>query len=231
MVSKWFRLKDRAITLRRKGKSLRQVESILGIPRSTLSGWFKDIQLDQNTKNRLHENWLQALVTARKKAVQWHNNEKEKRIMDARKEAEIIMGNLNFPDKSVTELALAMLYLGEGFKSKSVTGIGNTNPLILKFFLHTMTTLYKVDMSQISCSLHLRADQNPKKLTIYWSKVLKIPLSNFGKASIDKRTEGSETYKEYRGVCVIRCGNVAIQRKLLYLSKVYCEKILETMGG
>jgi len=45
MVTRWFDIKDKALDLRQKGKSIRFVEKKLGIPRSTLSGWFKNIIL------------------------------------------------------------------------------------------------------------------------------------------------------------------------------------------
>ena len=45
MQSKWFELKPTAVKLRRKGFSIGKIEYNLGIPRSTLSGWLKNIEL------------------------------------------------------------------------------------------------------------------------------------------------------------------------------------------
>jgi len=64
----------------------------------------------------------------------------------------------------------------------------------------------------------------------YWSKELNAPVERFGKVSIDKRTLGKPTYPDYKGVCVVDCGNVAIQRKLVYISKKFCQKISENLG-
>jgi len=61
---------------------------------------------------------------------------------------------------------------------------------------------------------------------------LGIPIDNFGYVNIDKRTVGSKTYPHYKGVCYITCGNVAIQRKLLYLGEIFCKKTVEKyLGG
>ena len=73
--------------------------------------------------------------------------------------------------------------------------------------------------------MHLRADQNPILIKQYWSKELNIPLENFTSISVDKRTIGSSTYPTYNGVCVLRCGNIAIQRRLLYLARNFCKEI------
>jgi len=45
MKSKWFELKPSAKKLRKKGLSIGDIERRLKIPRSTLSGWLKDIKL------------------------------------------------------------------------------------------------------------------------------------------------------------------------------------------
>lgn len=54
--------------MRTDGLSVRNIELKLGIPRSTLSGWFKNIRLNKNKEDILHKNWLQGLVSARKKS-------------------------------------------------------------------------------------------------------------------------------------------------------------------
>jgi predicted transcriptional regulator len=60
--------KEKAIKLRKRGRSIRDIEKILGIPRSTLSGWLRDVKLSKKQKERLHKKWLAALVKARLKA-------------------------------------------------------------------------------------------------------------------------------------------------------------------
>ena len=75
-----------------------------------------------------------SLIEARKNAVDWHKDQKIKRLEIAEGQAEKILSLVN-NNKETLELALAMLYLGEGFKKSGGTGMGNSDPLILKFFL------------------------------------------------------------------------------------------------
>lgn len=231
MISKWYKLKEEAVKMRLAGNSIIDVEIKLGIPRSTLSGWFKNVKIQDKHKKVLERRWKEALIKARKKAVKWHNKQKALRMITAEKEAGGVIKNINFSNVETMELALSMLYLGEGFKNKSGTGIGNSDPMILSFFIKTLEKLYGIEPKDITCNLHLRADQDPLKLNLYWSRKLDIPIENFRKASLDKRTIGSKTYDSYNGVCVVKCGNVAIQRKLVYLSRIYCEKIIMSLGG
>jgi hypothetical protein len=226
MISKWFKSKSLSIRLRKKGKSIKYINKKLGIPLSTLSGWFKDIKLTSKQKEKLERDREIGLIKARKKAKIWHNNEKQKRLKLAKKEAHKLISKINFSDERNLEIALAFLYLGEGFKNYS-TAMGNSDPRILKFFISILRNNYQLKIENIKCELHLRADQDEKTIKGYWSKELKIPQKNFTKTSFDKRTNGSVTYSYYKGVCVVRCANVAIQRKLLYFSNAFCDKVIK----
>lgn len=225
MGSKWFDIKPQAIRLRQQGHSLRNVEKTLKIPKSTLSGWFKDVKLNEKQQTALRNNWLNHMYKAREKALIWHNTQKELRLKIAENQAIETFSRLDKKDKSIQELALAMLYLGEGGKTKSGTILGSSDPLILRFFIKSLLGIYDIDVKKIKCALHLRADQNPRKLIVFWSKELNIPLENFTSSSIDLRTSGRPTYSTYNGVCVVSCGNIALQRKLVYLSRKFCEAI------
>ena len=62
-------------------------------------------------------------------------------------------------------------------------------------------------------------------MVTYWSNQLGVARENFTKPYLDKRTQGKATYDSYHGVCLIRCGHVAIQRKLVYIAKHFCDQI------
>lgn len=220
MRSKWFHLKEDALGMRKKGKSITHIERNLGIPRSTLSGWFKDIKLSEKHIKRLNKNKYLALEKARKKAVKIHEDQKMQRILSAQKEALDVLGKIDKDNVYILELVLSSLYIGEGFKG-SYTGMGSSETLILQFFINSIRKIYNIPITKISCRLHLRFDQDPKEIKRYWSKELNLPTSNFKGVSVDKRTKGSKTYRDYMGVCVVTCGNVAIQRRLMYLGKTY----------
>jgi hypothetical protein len=232
MKSRWHELKPEAVKMRRRGGSLGLIEKRLGIPRSTLSGWFKNIRISDFYQTRLLDKRKKHLIEARKKAVIWHNDQKAARMKEAIRQARTIADKINTNNSDILDLSLAMLYFGEGFKSSPTTAIGNSNPLILKFFIAILRKNYGINSDRIKCELHLRADQDPIKIRKYWSQELRLPLQNFTTISIDKRTQGSITYDHYKGVCVVRCGQAAIQRKLLALSLLFCEQVVsDYMGG
>lgn len=231
MISKWFYLKEKATELRKTGLSIKKIEKRLGIPRSTLSGWLRNIELTETQKQKLHQDWKNALVAARKKAVIWHRAQKKKRIAHAKQEALKTLANINLNDPHVVELALAILYLGEGSKKSVGTSLGNSDPVVLRFFIAALQKVYQIDKSKIRAELYLRADQDSKAMREHWSQELALPLKNFTYVSIDKRTLGSKTYPAYKGVCLIRYGNSAIQRRLMFLSDFFCKEIAKDYLG
>ena len=224
-------LKGRALNLREQGISIVGIEKSLGVPRSTLSGWFKRIKLTPEQKEILLKSKLKSLEKARIKASLWHQEQKMKRLENAKREAQDVLKRIDLDNRVTKELALALLYLGEGFKKNCETAIGNSDPLILRFFLDALEDLYGFDRGEFRYELYLRADQTPEKIRKYWSTELRVPMTKFKQVNVDKRTGKTKTYPHYKGVCSIRCGNVAIQRKLMYLSRLYCDGVAQKTGG
>ncbi len=223
MKSRWFELKVTAVALRKAGLSINDIEKKLGIPRSTLSGWFKNVVMDDTHIARLQKNKEEAWARARINSVISHRAQKAARIANAQAEAQKVINRLDFSN-DLLDIAFAMLYLGEGAKSGG-TSIASSDPKILRFVLTALDRVYVLKREVIRCELHLRMDQDSDELKQYWSQVLRIPLENFKYAAYDKRSEGRPTYPHYNGVCVLQCGNVAIQRKLISLYNLFCEKV------
>ena len=207
--------KEVSIKLRRKGKSIRDIEKTLGISRSTLSGWLRNIELTKEQKIKLHQKWLAALVKARLKAAEINKNGKLKRIERIKQEVEEFMLGVKI-DKTLGELIFAIFYLAEGTKKENSVVIANSNPELLKSFLNLFRYLYQPDNSKFRCCLHLRKDQLERQLKDYWSRILHIPKSQFHKTQFDERTT-KPSFGNYKGVCVLFYYDVNLQRRILYI--------------
>jgi hypothetical protein len=229
MKSKWYELKETAVALRKAGLSMTVIERRLGIPRSTLSGWFRTVEITEEQRLQLMKNSYDGWAKARVKAIESHRTQKALRLLAARKEAVKTLSKIELTDE-VLDLAFAMLYLGEGTKN-GTTSLASSDPMILRFVLAVLRKNYALDASKVSCELHLRMDQDSDELKLYWSKELGVPPSRFKYVAFDKRSAGKPTYDHYKGVCVLQCRNIAIQRKLIYLYNLFCEKVEEMSMG
>lgn len=231
MIHRTTKEKEEAIKLRKSGKSLRFIESRLNIPKSTLNGWFRGLILSKSASNRIEAKRLRLLSQGRVKAVKWHNLQKSNRLKLAYQEATKLLYKIQNKDQSIIELALSLLYLGEGSKKQVGLALGNSDPLILQFYILILRNIYQIPLTKLRAELHLRADQNAVQLIRYWSKQLDLPIQNFYTVTHDYRTEGKPTYSSYHGVCLIRCGYANLQRKLIFLSRMYCESIIKKYKG
>lgn len=225
MKSRWFKHKNKVLELRKSGLSYGEIERIIPVPRSTLSHWLRNVELTVDQQLRLTQNYGTGLIKARAKASQWHKSQKKLRLEEAQKDAEATLKGIKIDDE-VVELALAMLYLGEGSKN-GTTSMGCSNPLVLKFFLIVLVRKYNLDPAKIRYDLHIRADQNPEVIKKHWAKQLGVPIRYFRYVVADPRTAGKASYPDYKGVCLINCGNIAIQRKLISLYNQFCEKVID----
>lgn len=224
MKSKWFEYKDTVISLRKKGVSMTVIEREFGIPRSTLSGWFKDVPLSEAQRTKLMRNSYDGWKKARENAVISKNIAKAKRLNIAKSQAIDTFNKLPNENLAVQELALAMLYFGEGAK-KNTTSMSNSDANILRFFLSSIERLYGLERTNFRYDLHLRYDQDENLMRAYWAKSLCIPLEKIRYIVKDGRTEGRPTRDDYKGVCLINVRDISIQRKLIALYTVYCSEV------
>lgn len=222
------KFKLEAIRLRKEGNSIRDIEINLGLPRSTLSGWLKPIQLTYPQKVALLQRWRKGLEKARVKAAEAHRRDKQNRINDINKQAErfIIDSKIN---NTHLEIFLAGLYLGDGFKVGARVGLGSSNPQILKTFVTLLRKLYNIDEKKLRAAIYARSDQNVNNLKNFWSNLLQIPVTKFHKTQIDKRTSKKKTYPNYKGVCAVIYFNAAIQRRLMAISNVILGRVAQSV--
>ncbi len=210
-------IREQAQQLRQKGKTYYEIKSLLqtDIPKSTLAYWCRNILLPKNYHAKVKR--LNKLNLARGREIS-SKNRKEKR------EAFLKSVDINNKDlyshfannNDSRKIALTTLYLAEG--SKTARGslmFGNSDPAIVLMFVNLMRECYKLDERKFRCTLQCRADQNIKKLEKFWSKTTKVPLEQFYKARVDKRTIGQiSKKKDYKGVCRIDYYSSAVDLEL-----------------
>ncbi|MBI4253033.1 hypothetical protein HY623_02520 [Candidatus Uhrbacteria bacterium] len=218
-------IKLRAQELRKKGKTYSEIRSAIGVPvpKPTLSYWLGDIVLEQNHKKRIELLSACNLAKGRSIRIRQRRELKEKNFHFLKKEFENPIRDLTVHQK---KLLLALLYLGEGGKAarRAAVLFGNSDPKVIRIFLWLMRTSYAIDESKFRGTVQCRADQNIKKLERFWSKESNIPLENFLKAQIDKRSIGRPTRKkDYRGVLRIDYYSANIFHELMNLSEIISE--------
>jgi len=211
--------KQKALIMRRKGMSYSQIKDKLGISKSTLSGWLYNMPLSEK---RIRE--LQADSPIR--IERFRNTMRAKREARLEKVFQKVSKDIGvFSEREIFLLGL-FLYWGEGTKmQKGSVVLTNTNPSMLKFFIKWLE-LFNVKRKNLKIKLHLYSDMNIKKSIGFWSKELKIPVSQFRKSYIKRTKLSSITYKNGfgKGTCCVMFDNrdlwEYIVMSLKYISRI-----------
>ncbi len=194
--------KQKALAMRQKGMSYSQIKDHIGVSKSTLSGWLKDFPLSEKRIRELRDNSPIRI-------------ERYRNTMRAKKEARLKMvyekvsKDIGVFSKREIFLLGMFLYWGEGTKAKNTSvALTNTNPAMVKFFINWLDS-FNVQRKKLKVKLYLYSDMNINKSIAFWSKELRIPVSQFTKPYIKKTNLASITYKNGfgKGTCCVMFDN------------------------
>ena len=201
--------KDLAFELRKNGKSYRDIQQQLGISRSTLCDWFKDIPWSQHLKaQKTSVTWkpqhMQRMRTARLQKLE--NLYKDMSIQAAREYERY--------RKEPLFWAGLMAYAGEGDKrTKHLIRITNTEAYIHRIFVLFVEKYLLFPKEYIKLALLLYPDHIESTCKEVWSNALSIPKENFHKSHV---LQGKEKVKRLQyGICMSIIPNTALKKKLL----------------
>ncbi len=202
--------------LRAQGWSLGEIALEIGIPKNTLSGWCKSIELTEAQVKRIKKKEIACAARARHLSGKTWAKKIETWKEGIRNEVKHL-AKLPIKDPEISKIVCGVLYLCEGSKypSSKCLIFANSDPAIIKYFLCTLRTTFGINEEKVHCRTGHRWDQDLGELESYWSEITAIPLSRFYRSKPDKRTRGQPTLRpDYKGVCTIQYTNTELQFKL-----------------
>jgi len=122
-------VRERARELRRTGLTYTEIGEALGgnIPKSTINGWVKDIELTLEQKARIERKERDSILRSQPLAAEWHREQKRRRLHQIAEKAAPIAKRLA-GNKEALMLMASALYMGEGAKAEGQFAIGNSDP-------------------------------------------------------------------------------------------------------
>jgi|GEM_PF-5392742 len=226
MLSQWYELKPAVLALRRNGKSLTFIEANLGVPRSTLAGWCKDIKLNEAQRQAISNGKLTGLSKARAVLASARQLRQETTDKKAQTEANRTLATLHI-NPELVRLALAMIYRG---KQNSYQGLvfRSSDPGMIALIIAALRVGFNVNSEELACEIHLHLGQDGIREVHYWKKRLALPSAKFKLLFRNIPLKSIDDTKH--GVFQISFSDIAIQRKLVYLYKSFSEEIISTVG-
>jgi len=184
-----------ALRLRKIGKSYREIALFLGVAKSSVSNWCRNISLGSKAmailKGKSNQSWEKLAEYNRKRSdILWQAKQE---IADVTKEE---IGRL-----SQRELCLvgAALYWGEGWKNTKkprrtpTIAFSNSDPFMIQFFLRFLREVIEIPEEKIIGSIQIHPHIAVSRAIAFWKSITKIPKSRFyiryqvSKASNGKR--------------------------------------------
>lgn len=178
-ISTMSTIKDQAIRLRRQGYSYSLINAQLGVSKSTMSYWFKNIPFTPNkiVSDRIENSAMRAGLAR-------HLTRLEE-IKALQIEGERELGTLSQRDLWLLGIGV---YIGEGAKSTESIRISNSDPAVIRLAIRWLREICDMSDDNFSVRIHLYPDCNEQNALLYWQKVTGLSADNFRKSIIDQRT-------------------------------------------
>ncbi|MDD4804616.1 MAG: helix-turn-helix domain containing protein [Candidatus Pacebacteria bacterium] len=169
--------KQRAITLRKTGQSIKEIARNLGVSKSSVSDWVRKIILTKKQQKMLALRGHSAVVVEKRRTTRLSNEliKRESFISLAEKDINKISNN---------ELKIigAMLYWAEGRKrGHRMVSFSNSDPSMIKVIMRFFREVCNVPESKFRGHIHLHSHLNVNSAIKYWSMITKIPPQQFYK--------------------------------------------------
>lgn len=171
--------KNKAILLRKQGKSYNEIAKILDIAKSTLSLWLRDIkmpiEIEKKFWDKTRKNWAENITKFNKE-----------RAKIAQEKAQQIQDSASKDIKKISKRELLLigsaLYWAEGYKkSRWAIVFSNSDPLMIQLMMRFFREIPKVKEEKFFATAQIHPNITSEKAVNYWSKITKIPKKQFRK--------------------------------------------------
>lgn len=159
----------RARELRAQSWRLPDIAKELGVSKSSVSLWVRDVEFVPNPRRRSY--WT------RENPHPMHVA-KLAEIERCKLEGRELVGELSERELLVFGLAL---YAGEGAKTDGSVRFANSDPRLIAVFLMWLRHFFEIDESRLRLRLYLHDGLDIDGANAFWSDLTGIPLSQFGK--------------------------------------------------
>jgi transposase-like protein len=186
---------------REEGRSVKEIERLLGVARSTASRWVRDIPLTSaqrsalKQRNPIYNGQFAGAAT---------NAERGR----ARRLAYQERGRLRARRADSLYVAACMLYWAEGDKGRNAVRLANSDPGVIRHFAEFLRVEFGVTDEQFRVTCNLFADHETRKTEIedFWLATLGLRRACLCKSIVNRYSKYSEKKRKNKlpyGTCRI----------------------------
>jgi hypothetical protein len=158
--------RERARRLRATGLPLADIAARLGVSKSSVSLWVRDVAFDPRPRSTRGRSRAPNALQRRKQAEIAH-------LLDQGRDR---VGRLSEREFLVAGIAL---YAGEGSKEDGRLRFSNSDPRMIVFFCSWLRRFFEIDESRLRVHLYLHQGLDLAATIAYWSALTGIPPTQF----------------------------------------------------
>ena len=210
--------------LRHQGLSYKEIRQRIpfAISKSIISDWCKDIELTELQKDRLQKLFKEGSYRGRLLGSKVTQTRRANEVREIKEKAGLEISSLS---KNEFKLAGLMLYWAEGNKSQSA-GISNSDPELIRFMMRWFRDICGVPDNKFKIYLNIHSGQDDNHIKKFWSGIINLPVSQFGKSYIKKEGTGHRKNILYNGTIKIQI----CDKNLLYRILGWIKGIIKKGG-
>jgi len=160
---------QQARQLRRAGLPLAEIAAALGVSKSSVSLWVRDVEFAGPARSP---------TRGRRREPNALQRRKQGEIERLLAEGWARVGRLSEREFLIAGVAL---YAGEGTKRDGAVRFANSDPRMIVFFCFWLRRFFEVDESRLRIRLYLHEGLDLAATIAYWSALTGVPPSQFGK--------------------------------------------------
>ncbi len=161
-------LQEQARVLRARGKTLAQIADALGVAKSSVSLWVRDVAFTPSPRRYGPQKRRQPLRERRLQEIADLNREGVERLGILREQAFLAAG--------------IALYAGEGSKADGEVNFANSDPEMVRFFCSWLRRFFEIDETRLRVRVYLHLGLDLETVEEFWSELTQVPRSQFRKA-------------------------------------------------
>jgi transposase-like protein len=181
---------NKAVELRKQGVAMGEIAQRLGVAKSSVSLWVRDVKLTTSQLSKLNRNGhsIEAIEKRRTSRLAGTKAKRDVITEQALLEAEKMMNDALW-------CVGTSLYWGEGGKTQNMVRLANSDPAVLSVVMRYFRITCAVPEHQFRGHIHTFAHCDEKKAERYWSDITGIPLKHFFK-TYKKQSSASKSKRE-----------------------------------
>ncbi len=218
-------IKLKAIKLRKKGNSIREIARKLNIAQSSSSLWLRNITIPPTGIKRMIK---QKKLNRYKMSQIWIQKRNAQQLV-YHQIAENIFQN-TILSQNHAKILCATLFWAEGSKLINHVAFTNSDPVMITTFLSLLRQSFHLDETKFHVSVHLHEYHDPHIIRQFWVDATQIPSAQFIRPYLKPHT-AIRKKDNYRGCITVRYYDVKIARELTAIYNVLGEKFRGVVQG